>query len=502
MGMAASQGRFLQLTSRKNSIGLQLTRLSNQKVGLTREMQKVTKDYREALNTKTLKWSDNGGVSYVDLSYSNLMTPSSMNKMNPYVLTDSSDKVVIASNYEKYAKMISPDGKPGGDYESNRMKILSELIGVDESQFANYNTYQQNLDDAQINLEKLYKEKDKHDKEKPVETDTEKLLETAFKNNSCSGGTFDGASNWKDAYHNNKVIKFTDQSGLDSLATQLKTLAPYFSDIITEEKFGEAVKNVISGLKTDFGNIDKQEVADSNNVLVTGKKGEYKVNVQMLISNILGQFATEVKNKNGYTGAGSNPNAKNFEWCNPDEDDYTTWKVEDGEIAEKIKAGEEVRDAAKNALASVFDSEQEGKIAFYDAIFTAIAEKGWTQNDKVTDNDYLNAMLQNGAYSITTMEKSLYTDGQNKDGTAKFRYEYSTDIAENDTHVYKVNDTDVQNEALADYEYKKSIINTKETRIDTRMEDLKTEQSAIQQMLQGIEQVRNDNIERTFSIFG
>lgn len=501
MGMAASQGRFLQLTSRKNDIGLQLTRLSNQKVGLTREMQKVTKDYREALNTKTLKWSDNGGVSYVDLSYSNLMTPSSMNKMNPYVLTDSSDKVVIASNYEKYAKMISPDGKAGGDYESNRMKILSDLIGVDESQFANYDTYQQNLNDAQINLDKLYEDKDKHDKKKPVETDTEKLLETAFQNNSCSGGTFDGASNWKEAFHNNKTIKFTDKSGLDSLAAQLKTLAPYFPDV-TEEDFGGAVDNTISGLKTDFDNIDKNEVADSNTVLVTGKKGEYKVNVQMLISEILAQVATEVKNKNGYTGAGSNPNARNYEWCDVNKGEYKTWKDTADDIDKDIKAGLEVFNAAEKALASVFTSEQEGKIAFYDAIFTAIAEKGWTQNDKVTDNDYLNAMLQNGAYSITTMERSLYTDGQNEDGTAKFRYEYSTDIAENDTHVYKVNDTDVQNEALVEYEYKKSIINTKETRIDTRMDNLKTEQSAIQQMLQGIEQVRNDNIERTFSIFG
>ena len=33
------------------------------------------------------------------------------------------------------------------------------------------------------------------------------------------------------------------------------------------------------------------------------------------------------------------------------------------------------------------------------------------------------------------------------------------------------------------------------------MKNLETEQSAINQMLQGLEQVKNDNIERTFSIF-
>ena len=41
----------------------------------------------------------------------------------------------------------------------------------------------------------------------------------------------------------------------------------------------------------------------------------------------------------------------------------------------------------------------------------------------------------------------------------------------------------------------------KETRIDTRMQDLETEQAAINEMIKGIETVRDDNSERTFSIF-
>ena len=73
MGMAASQSRFLQLTCRKNDIGYELTRLSNDKVSLTRDMQKVSRDYHNALSQKTLKWSNNSGVSYIDLNYNNLM---------------------------------------------------------------------------------------------------------------------------------------------------------------------------------------------------------------------------------------------------------------------------------------------------------------------------------------------------------------------------------------------------------------------------------------------
>ena len=65
-----------------------------------------------------------------------------------------------------------------------------------------------------------------------------------------------------------------------------------------------------------------------------------------------------------------------------------------------------------------------------------------------------------------------------------------------------MNDTDLREQALVDYEYKKSIISQKESRIDTRMQDLQTEQSAINQMLQGLETVKKENIDRTMNIFG
>ena len=103
MGMAASQVRLLQLTSRKNTIGYQLQNLSLQKTALSRDMQRVTRNYQEALNTKTLKWSNNAGVSHVDLSYANLMRPGSANKNNPYLITNGDGKVVLDSKYQQYA---------------------------------------------------------------------------------------------------------------------------------------------------------------------------------------------------------------------------------------------------------------------------------------------------------------------------------------------------------------------------------------------------------------
>ena len=139
-------------------------------------------------------------------------------------------------------------------------------------------------------------------------------------------------------------------------------------------------------------------------------------------------------------------------------------------------------------------ADEESNINFYDKMFSAIAENGWVADSQVEDNSYLNNMLQNNQYYITTMSNQT-------DSECEEYYEYNTDIASNFENIFSVNDTDAQNEALVEYEYEKSVINEKESRIDTRMQNLETEQSAINEMIKGIETVKNDNTERTFGIF-
>ena len=82
-----------------------------------------------------------------------------------------------------------------------------------------------------------------------------------------------------------------------------------------------------------------------------------------------------------------------------------------------------------------------------------------------------------------------------------YKYYYDTELAENDPNIFKVNDSSIQEEALVKYEYEKGLINEKETRIDKRMKNLETEQSAITKMLESIDKVKNDNIERTFKLW-
>lgn len=496
MGMGSSAYREFFFINRKNSIGLELTRLSNEKVSLSREMQKVSRNYQDSLNTKTLKWSNNAGVSYIDLSYSNLMTPSAMNQQNPYVLTDSSGAVVIASNYQKYAEMISPNGAPGGDWESNRTKILSELTGIDASKIDTYATYKANLDSAQAELDGLYDYKattiDPMMTKFTGKRGTAGLLEKL--GSTTGGGTFASKGNWKDAYNSGDSIKVSSASELSGIGTQLKKLAAFFPDI-EKEDFEKGVDDALKGAMTSMANGTELPTGG----MVTGSKDKgFEVNVVSLVNMVLSSAGAVKAEDNAYSGSSK----VNYEWYDTSSEYYTAWKKEHDAWHEKEEAGHAKYNAAETALAGIFTAAEEREIAFYDAIFTAIADKGWTYNDKVTDTTYLNEMLQNGAYSITTMTRSLYTDGKNTDGSARFSYEYSTDIAVNNKNVYTVNDSDVQNEALVEYEHQKSIINAKETRIDTRMKDLETEQSAIQQMLEGLKQVKNDNIERHLNVNG
>ena len=154
-------------------------------------------------------------------------------------------------------------------------------------------------------------------------------------------------------------------------------------------------------------------------------------------------------------------------------------------------------DKAVSANNQLFTADEESLIKFYDAIFSSIAENGWTYNNQVNDTEYLNQMLQNNIYFMTTVDRD--TEFDENSGEYIWDNDYTTDIASNFTNIFAVNDSDAREDALVEYEYQKSIINQKEARIDTRMKNLETEQAAIKQMIQGIEQVKNDNIDRTMN---
>lgn len=489
MGMPSSAVRFLAWTARKANIERQEQSLSLQKMSLTRAMTRVTREYQNSLSTKTLKWSNNAGVSYSDLSYNTLMRPGAANQNKPYLITNANDQVVLDSKYEKYAKMISPNGASGGDWESNRTKILAELTGISEEKIANSVATNAAVEAAAAKVNALKDEEatDESLKE-PINEDKADDFFARAGYVMANGTSYNIGKLYKDV---NSWQNLGDASTAKaSLTTLLKGIAENMKNYLTEtdyKHFESACTEYVTKNDSLFdGKTDSVETPE-----IKKKDNQYSVNIKCVLDSILGSYKSQSDASSyGQDSRGTEVfytrDIKSTAWQN--------WNIKHDDWQKRYDAAMAEYNAAVDTDNMALTSEEESNIKFYDQLFSAIAQKGWTANYQIEDNDYLNNMFQNNQYFITTMDEQVDDKGN------KY-FEYSTDLASNTNNIFTVNATDVQNEALAKYEHEKAIINEKETRIDTRMTNLETELSAINNMMKGLETVRNDNIERNFGIF-
>ena len=94
MGLAASQARFLAITSRKAQCEFRSMQIAQEKLSVTRELADVTQVYQNSLNATKMVWETDPSGGVVDLSetcpfsYGTLMTPSGMNNYQPYFITN------------------------------------------------------------------------------------------------------------------------------------------------------------------------------------------------------------------------------------------------------------------------------------------------------------------------------------------------------------------------------------------------------------------------------
>ncbi len=462
MGMAASQGRIFFLMSRESDCKFSLIRYANQKEALARDMSKVTNEYQEALNAKKYQWSA-GNSSYVDMSYSLLMSPSAMNGNTPYMITDSSDRVVVDTKYKQYAEMISADGTPG-DWDECKYEVLSQILGVSEQDLTNYDGYYLAFLDNKQNLADI-------EELEPINRNSFTVQDSnSVKKLLTKMGSANGISNWASAYVNpNKKISKSD---IPSVMEKIKeSLSKYFME--GADKFAAACDSVAQWSAED------------------------DVTVKDLIDRLMGNYA-------GLGGAFASQayadaNGDTYPvWYDVDSTAYTTYMQSYNQWEALKNEAETAMKTSLDAYNQLFSADQEAKIEFYDNLFSAIAEKGWRCYEDVSDSNYLNQMLQNNQFYITTVDRELT---HKSNGEYSYENSYDTDIASNYTKLTQVTDSDIKDDALVKYEQAKKLINAKESRIDTRMKKLETEQAAIQAMIDSIQKVMNNNMEQHLNIF-
>lgn len=116
MGLAASQARFLAITSRKMNCEFQSMQIAQQKLSVTRDLQKASEDYQNSLTASKLVWEDMDKNTY-NLTYDLMMSPTAINQYDPYLVTDTQGRIVLTNdmfNAAVKAGVIDANGTPIG----------------------------------------------------------------------------------------------------------------------------------------------------------------------------------------------------------------------------------------------------------------------------------------------------------------------------------------------------------------------------------------------------
>ncbi len=133
MGLSASQARLLTITARKSDCEYESMRLSHQKIALSRDMEKVSTEYDNAMAQTKLVYDYYGtGSEQNPLAYNILMTPSQLNNFTPMPLTDSSGRVVLDDRLAKAARDagIPQEGLDGLPSSDARNAFIDSLAGT------------------------------------------------------------------------------------------------------------------------------------------------------------------------------------------------------------------------------------------------------------------------------------------------------------------------------------------------------------------------------------
>lgn len=128
-------------------------------------------------------------------------------------------------------------------------------------------------------------------------------------------------------------------------------------------------------------------------------------------------------------------------------------------------------------------SDDLGQATFYDALFNQICSNGWTENDNIEDNEYLQEMLQSGMMYISKM----------KDDGYYYQANYATD-----SYIKEISDDTAIAQAEAKYTTEKAKLNAKEETLDLKMKNLDTEISSLSTEYDTVKNTISKNIEKSF----
>lgn len=544
MGLAAGQARLLTITGRKSDCEYASMKLSHQKIALARELSDLSNEYQNSLNQTKLVYDYYGtGDTTTPLSYGLLMTPSTLNDYLPTTITDALGRVTLNSKYASAARAAGIPQEGLGTLPSEGMRnafieglytsglltknTAEKILSLPYNQQAGFGggatvavtTTSGNINDLVDYLKENCTNQFNFSNPIPEGDDRKSWIENPDDiRNDTSQDTYD--INIYDLLTNTKEISLSFQGGNGSknVNEEAKIISNYLIESFVpwlEETLG-SVLNIDAGTQAAFDYANEEIV---KLILNTGDDGSstppiYNIANHKGTAHRTHKFRNEEQaNNQNYMGF-SSVTQHGSKWAvkkrhsqgsinlNNLAQAYLTLfakamsgvsqKDADGSPKYQVSAGklEDNKLVTNDTLyeftiktGSEVSSDDLGQATFYDALFNQICANGWTENNKIDDNEYLKEMLQSGMLYISKM----------KDDGYYYQGNYSTDA-----YIKEISDDTAIAQAEAKYQTEKAKLNAKEETLDLKMKNLDTEISSLTTEYDTVKNTISKNIEKSF----
>lgn len=565
MGLSASQARLLTITSRKSDCEYESMRLSHQKIALSRDMNKISSEYDNAMSQTKLMYDYYGNNSEsTPLNYNLLMTPSAMNNYTPAPVTDSSGRVVLDSRLAKAARDAGVpqeglDGLPSSDVRNKFIDSLAstgyisqlqadnikkttynQLAGVGSADLVNVNTTTGTLQDLLQSVEGEYFDFSDVTSFSNQFVNNVKLETCSTKKagiwSVSSGQAAPNKLSFPDILNGNYMLVAESQSNYNNLTVDggvtdvicnlsiWDTMFDVFENKLdTGDEYTQAAlayaRKMINDMVTNLGaGMDNGSPAFGK-VPASGKYNAHEHDGKNIHDNFgdwrcygdkkpsdgprsaaHDERSVDVIGINGIyahddNGDNDNDGKRSYATINISSmfKSYLTYFAQymEGigdsayEVDKKASTSNFIDDMFTFDIVTSVDTSGDNLLiaAFWDTMFNQICTKGWTENDSVNDQDYLQESLKNGNMYIS----SIADDGFYYQGN------YATH-----TYIKEVTDEEGIAQAEARYNREKNKINYKENILDMKMKNLDTEISSLSTEYDTVKSLISKNIEKVF----
>lgn len=544
MGLAAGQARLLTITGRKSDCEYASMKLSHQKIALARELSDLSNEYQNSLNQTKLVYDYYGtGDTTTPLSYGLLMTPSTLNDYLPTTITDALGRVTLNSKYASAARAAGIPQEGLGTLPSEGMRnafieglytsglltknTAEKILSLPYNQQAGFGggatvavtTTSGNINDLVDYLKENCTNQFNFSNPIPEGDDRKSWIENPDDiRNDTSQDTYD--INIYDLLTNTKEISLSFQGGNGSknVNEEAKIISNYLIESFVpwlEETLG-SVLNIDAGTQAAFDYANEEIV---KLILNTGDDGsstppiynianhkgtahrthKFRNEEQANNQNYMGfssvtQHGAHVAVKKRHSQGSINLNnlaqayltlfAKAMSGVSQkDTDGSPKYQVSAGKLEDNKLVTNDTLYEFTIKTGSEVSSDDLGQATFYDALFNQICANGWTENNKIDDNEYLKEMLQSGMLYISKM----------KDDGYYYQDNYSTDA-----YIKEISDDTAIAQAEAKYQTEKAKLNAKEETLDLKMKNLDTEISSLTTEYDTVKNTISKNIEKSF----